>query len=135
VQVELGDPVRLVERAGLDVDVLHAAVGHHDELAEERSPGDVELLVLLGVPPPPGVAPDQPPPPADDGRQDDERGEEEQHRSVEQEVEGHEDGDHQCGGDEQQPAAHHGEPGRDALPRGSRRCEEVVHAPDPMVGG
>ena len=49
MELDLGDAELARERPGLDVDVLHAAVGHDDERAEHDAVADQEVVVTLRV--------------------------------------------------------------------------------------
>ena len=72
MQVHRGDARELLDGSGLHVDELHPAVGHHDQGAEHRAPGDEQLVVALGVAPAAGVAAHPPPAPRRAERDDDE---------------------------------------------------------------
>jgi hypothetical protein len=50
VELDLRDAERPVERPGLDVDVLHPAVRHDDELPEHHAAADEQVVLALGVP-------------------------------------------------------------------------------------
>ena len=65
VQLDRGQAEPPVQRPGGHVDELHPAVGHHDELPEQDTAGDEQVVGPLGVPPGAHRPADHHPAPAD----------------------------------------------------------------------